>query len=343
MSAQPWHTQHYRPADEASVLGLLNEVFTIDSMDEHWWRWKYELNPAGDPIRRVAEAQGKIVGLRAFIPWRFEVQGDSVVGYQAVDTVTHPVYQRRGVFTQLTQEALIEARRQGAAFIFNFPVYASLQGYLKMGWHKVAEIRWLIKVVDLPRLIFDALLSKQVSAVRPLNCDPESAGRRSELMACLRNAGQLWRQMGHGKPIVPFRDSAFLEWRYGLHPWFDYQLISAGKNSKDGGYIVYRAGRRRGRREALLMDFVVPLGDDETARHLVTKAELAAKKARISYLATIIPKKTTQYHALRRAGFFPVPRKKIFFVVLPLDGRYSPEFLTCFDNWHLTLGDLDTL
>ena len=55
MSTQRWNSRPYSPADEVPVLALLNEVFTSDPiMDENWWRWKYALNPAGDPIRRVA-------------------------------------------------------------------------------------------------------------------------------------------------------------------------------------------------------------------------------------------------------------------------------------------------
>ena len=57
---------------------------------------------------------------------------------RAVDTATHPDFQRRGIFRLLTRPGSKWRAEQGLDLIFNSPNEKSGAGYLTMGWQK----RW---------------------------------------------------------------------------------------------------------------------------------------------------------------------------------------------------------
>ena len=46
----------------------------------------------------VQEDNGRIVGVRAFMQWRWVQEGKVYKALRAVDTATHPDYQGKGIF-----------------------------------------------------------------------------------------------------------------------------------------------------------------------------------------------------------------------------------------------------
>ena len=87
----------------------------------------------------IAESDGRIVGLRAFMRWRFLSESRVLRAVRAVDTATHPDHQGHGIFSKLTREAL-EVLRADTDLVFNTPNDKSLPGYLKLGWVEVGTI-----------------------------------------------------------------------------------------------------------------------------------------------------------------------------------------------------------
>ena len=110
-----------------------------------FFRWKHLENPFGRSFMLVAEADGRIVGLRAFMRWEFVAGDRRFRAVRAVDTATHPDHQGKGIFSRLTLEAL-DALRDQADFVFNTPNEKSLPGYLKMGWQVVGRVPIRIRV-----------------------------------------------------------------------------------------------------------------------------------------------------------------------------------------------------
>ena len=103
------------------------------------FRWKHLENPFGPSFMLGAEHEGRLVGLRAFMRWRFTALGDRLEAARAVDTATHPDYQGMGIFTRLTL-ALLEVIDGHVDLVFNTPNAKSGPGYLKMGWSEVGRL-----------------------------------------------------------------------------------------------------------------------------------------------------------------------------------------------------------
>lgn len=107
---------------------------------EALWRWKHLSNPFGKSPVLLAEEEGRIVGVRAFMNWGFSQNGQPLKGQRAVDTAVHPDFQGRGIFSKLTQKLVDKSRLEGVDFIFNTPNSYSTPGYLKLGWEKWARL-----------------------------------------------------------------------------------------------------------------------------------------------------------------------------------------------------------
>src|SRR5262249_51191081 len=128
-------------ADLPAILELLRLSMGRDSDDRFsaLFRWKHLDNTFGRSPMWVACDDERIVGLRTLMRWEFERDGETVRCVRAVDTATHPDYQGRGIFKQLTLAALPELERDGVQFVFNTPNTQSRPGYIKMGWTEIGR------------------------------------------------------------------------------------------------------------------------------------------------------------------------------------------------------------
>src|SRR6478736_1311829 len=118
----------YEDRDEPAVLSLLQASLgggPAGSRPGEFFRWKHLRSPFGPSYMLVAEADGRLVGLRAFMRWRFVAGDVTLHAMRAVDTATHPEFQGRGIFSALTRRALDDLRGQ-ADLIFNTPNEKSL-------------------------------------------------------------------------------------------------------------------------------------------------------------------------------------------------------------------------
>lgn len=110
-------------------------------VSEEIWNYKHIDNPFGKSIVLLAEEEGKLAGVRAFMRWKWQKKEKIYSCLRAVDTATHPNFRGRGIFKQLTLKAVEIAKAEGDHFVFNTPNDQSRPGYLKMGWEQAGEIR----------------------------------------------------------------------------------------------------------------------------------------------------------------------------------------------------------
>lgn len=126
-----------RKEDLPEMIALLKQSLgeSLVPKSEEYFIWKHEQNPFGKSKILLAREDGKIVGLRAFMYWRWVSGSEDIVAVRAVDTATDPAYQGKGIFKKLTLQAVDECKKEGVGLVFNSPNPISMQGYLKMGWY----------------------------------------------------------------------------------------------------------------------------------------------------------------------------------------------------------------
>ena len=122
--------------DLPQIIALLKQSIgeVLTPKTEAYFLWKHEKNPFGKSKVLLAVEDNKIIGLRAFMRWRWVSWQQTILAVRAVDTATDPEYQGKGIFKTLTLQALEECKAEGVDMIFNSPNPVSMQGYLKMGW-----------------------------------------------------------------------------------------------------------------------------------------------------------------------------------------------------------------
>ena len=97
-------------ADRPAVLELI-ELSLAGGPTGHrsteFFDWKHLSNVFGPSLGLVAtDDADRLVGLRLFMRWRFEVAGRTIEAARPVDTATHPDHRGKGIFRMLTMAAL---------------------------------------------------------------------------------------------------------------------------------------------------------------------------------------------------------------------------------------------
>jgi GNAT superfamily N-acetyltransferase len=290
---------------ETPFLRRTRELFT----------WKHFDNPFGRSLLLVAEGEGRIAGLRAFMRWDLATpEGEVLRCVRAVDTATHPDFQRLGIFRRLTLAALEEATAAGIDMVFNTPNPKSGAGYLSMGWVEVGDLgvmvapgRGLISAMAAPDVLPD---------VGDYLIDPSPA---VDLTASDRPA------QGLRTPRTP----DYLAWRFNAHPTARYYRIDARSST-----AVVRPNVRSGRRELVLSDVFGP----EPA----TAIAAVHRRNRAAYVAGWFNAGSPERRAAVRRGMVPIPGvKTLKLVARPL--RSLPVDVTSLAVWDFASSDLELL
>jgi GNAT superfamily N-acetyltransferase len=330
---RPWADE-----DEPEVLELLNTVLG-SGLSGRWsseiFRWKHFDNPFGRSFLFVAKAGGNVVGLRAFMQWRFDVGNRTLRAVRAVDTATHPHYQRRGVFSELTREAL-EHVRDSADLVFNTPNANSLPGYLKLGWQSVGETPVAVRVRR--PLRFLAGLSSVRQPLEAPSAGPAGAAETAaEALSNDPMVSAFLQEAARPSPrLSTARDVDYLRWRYGSQPVFDYRAVRVHRNGRLSGLAIFRLARRGRLLESRLLDLITGPGDRRSVSTLLRRV---ARAASVDHLVcSSLPGAQPGPEVRRRAGFVRMPSRTTL-VVRPF-APIAPD-PTDLGSWALSLGDLE--
>jgi GNAT superfamily N-acetyltransferase len=329
------NVRRYEDRDESAVLELLTASLgggPAGVRSPGFFRWKHLENPFGHSLMLVAESQGRIVGLRAFMRWEFATRVRTVRAVRAVDTATHPEHQGRGIFSRLTLEAL-ELLREDADLVFNTPNEKSLPGYLKMGWRIVGRIPVRVRVrrpITFVRGIRSVTSEASEVAYRLQASSPGSAFPDESGIGRLLDAGD-----GDAR-LTTARSAAYLRWRYSEAPFLAYRAVSECDGSGLRGIAWFRV-RPRGRlREAAVADVLVRRGDVRTAARLLRRI---ARSVPVDHLTCSFAAGSAPAQASTRAGFLSAPVGPTL-VVRAISEDVDPDPFEV-RSWALSLGDVE--
>jgi predicted N-acetyltransferase YhbS len=326
----PIRTRPMEDGDVPAIVRLLDEALGpapggVDRRE--LFEWKHLRNPFGRSIALVAEADGTVVGFRSFMRWRLAgaAGARALAAVRAVDTATSPTMQRRGIFSQLTSEALAACEAEGVAMVFNTPNDRSRPGYLKMGWRVVAVWPLWVKPRRPDRLVGAALR-------RDLRAGPGVAAPPASSLIPARQALSAERAPRGLEPEVlhTARSLEYLRWRYAEGP-MSYHVLTRG-----GATVIARL-RSRGRlREVVVCEALAADGARDDLRELlrILPHEAGADHA-VAHLGAGWPGRDE----LWRAGYVRLPRAGITFTVRPVSAS-EPDPLHA-ASWSLALGDLE--
>jgi GNAT superfamily N-acetyltransferase len=261
---------------------------------------------------------------------------------RAVDTATHPAYQRRGIFSTLTRQAITDLTEEGVHFIFNTPNQRSLPGYLKLGWQVVATWPLYVKPLRPVRMGIRRLgLGAGPPPVEQFEAFfgpglvpwPVFFDRYGEATGHLVD---IWESRRTQAGLRTPRTLDYLQWRYGQHPHQTYGVCPYETPAGLAGFAVVRPNVRYGWQEIVVTDIFLAESSPQAGRSLLKNL---AGQAKGDYLVAHFAEKTLEQTLLKQNGFFRLPRQGMTFTVRALNLPW-PDIVDP-GNWDLTLGDLE--
>jgi GNAT superfamily N-acetyltransferase len=313
----------YDDADAPRVLELLQASFgdwpgprvAASDRPADFFRWKHADNPHGPSFIVLAEDEGQLVGMRAYMPWRLSADGAETTAVQAVDLATHPDHRGKGVNTQLTKHA-IPILRETKPFAFGLPNDLSRSQSRKVGWRLVGRVPVWVRI----RRPLNVALGLRSMRSAPRGGAPAvDAPSAAEVLASAEG-----RELAAGADRYSTRaDLDYLRWRY--QPFLaDYRAVS-----EPGGIAIFHLTQRGRLLEGTVCDVLTEQGDRATAAQLLRQV---ARAAPFDYLTTGAP----QPRFVRS----PVAGRPLG--VTPYRDGVQPD-PTDLGSWALTLGDLQRL
>ena len=309
--------------DRASILDLFRAALEWQAGDpnEELFEWKHRHNAFGESPSWVALDGDRIVGFRTFMRWRFaDDEGKTYSAVRAVDTVTAPDYQGRGIFRRLTLQGVAELTLAGDRLVFNTPNVQSRPGYLKMGWSVVRHLP--VGMLPAGARGVTRMLNARVPA--KLWSEPTTAGLPAGELLADRAVGEQLLRHAPSRGFRTDRTPDYLAWRTALAP-LHYRVMPVSKGDWAEGAIIFRVRRRGPALEAAVIEQLVP--------NRLTGAKLVARMLRETGADYAIGLRTGP-----AAGLVPVPLPGFgpILTTRPLAG--SPPAVR---DWTLTLGDIE--
>lgn len=94
-----------------------------------------------DPIGFIASENDLTIGVYLIFPY-FTIHEDKrILIAQSGDTMTHPDFQKKGIFQQLFEKTAEKAKSLGVRYIYGFPNKNSYHGLKKFGWSVDSEMQ----------------------------------------------------------------------------------------------------------------------------------------------------------------------------------------------------------
>jgi GNAT superfamily N-acetyltransferase len=327
------------PEDTLSILDLVRRSLGEGKVPRQrdYWEWKHFENPFGATPCLLAESEGRLVGLRAFMRWTWRAAGVTVPAVRAVDTATHPEWRGRGIFTRLTLALVDQVRAEGTAMVFNTPNAQSRPGYLKMGWESLGHTPLWVRPLG-PRRMIRALLSRssgsgELDRTRTAGAAVSNLLEEPALSRFLDGLTGAWDRFS--TPLT----SSYLRWRYSAVPGFEYRALWS-LDGEEGAALVFRVKSRKTLAELRLCQVLIGSGDRSRRIGRDLLRSLASDVDAVFATAMAAPG-TPARRVLLRAGFVPATRSGPIMTVRPLAAMINGLDPRRRSAWDLSIGDLE--
>jgi GNAT superfamily N-acetyltransferase len=307
--------------DLSSIVQLLKAALgdhsSVKSIE--YWRWKHIENPFGQSPVLLAEENGKLIGVRAMMQWRWKEGSISYKSLRAVDTATLPQYQGKGIFKKLTLQMVENAKKEGFDFIFNTPNKISIIGYLKMGWVELGRIPVLMRpVFSMKR--FDALLFEEK--------------HKTLLQLNLMNAPKIFTT---GKGMHTDVDPDWLSWRYQRCPVKKYICDQSNEDSNS----LWLFASVRNHTWGIELRICSYLFSNTFSSSQLFKQSTKLAKSLGCNAVTIAGLQEVPSYQYLRFGFLPITKMSLKFTLRHLNSESLIIQMKQKSNWYLNSGDIE--
>jgi len=318
-----WDCRDYQSDDEYQILNLYEEV-NNRKMALEYWRWRYSKSPFGKGIIKLVFADGKLIGHYAVTPMDILFNNKPLRAVFSLHTMTHPGFQRRGIFTFLAEEVYKRCQSEGFSFVYGFPNENSYHGFInKLGWMGFGQM---------------SSLEKKLYAMTNAT---SKDGNVHEIDKFDDRVNVLWNTVKAGYRIIVPRTKDYLNWRFAEHPTIEYpRYIIMSGNSELSGYMILKVYKKGDEAKGHIVD-MLSVDDEHTVKSLLNSAYDYFIRKGIGNLSCWIPERCFCARIFREEGFVSKEFDVNFGVRIFEKADKSLKSIEQLDNWHLTMSDVD--
>lgn len=286
-------------------------------VDEKYFLWKYRENPAGEEVAFEALHEGKVAGFYGVIPEFYTINGVKTTIHQSMDTMTHPDYQKRGLFTKLarmTYDYIFETEKRinliGIAGITSFYGFVN-----KLDWQNILKINYLFSY----RGLFKA----------------KNLLKRKEWLQCRRinrfdaSFNEFFSKKEKRAKIYKLYNDEILNWKICSNPVKKFDCLEISGDEEIIGYCIYRV-EESGRCQIYYLDFLHP---DIEEKYLSSFLAELYEKTKSHSIFTWQPVDQRKNANFIRCGFLVNPYSKGPYSYKPPLIVYSRERFINQVNW----------
>ena len=333
--------------EKATLMAFLSSYLSPDA-DEARYEWLYCKNPEGMArVWVVCESRtGMIIGVAAAFPRRIHCGGKEVRGYVLGDFCIHPDHRSLGPALALQKRSLEDLSGEGAGFVFDFPSTSMLAIYKRLRIEPQESVIRFAKPLRADRQIRQRIPSK--AAGRTLAVAANAAFR-------LRDAGlgrsNAWTISEETEPcgeeftlatqrwvprmgLCARRNADYLNWRFLQHPQRRYQFLTARKDGRLCGFLIYHwAGE-----DATVVDL---LGEEDAVCKALLVETIAIMRGNgVNTVSAPFLSSHAGREILEDCGFKPRESTPVILLTLPwAANRQVDQGANC---WYLTHGDRES-
>jgi GNAT superfamily N-acetyltransferase len=318
-----WSCRDYQGSDEHQILTLYREVNKND-MAFRYWQWRYIESPFGTGIIKLLFDNDKLIGHYAVTPMDIQVSNNLVKAAFSLHTMTHPSFQKQGIFTFLAEEVYKKCQSKGFKFVYGFPNENSYHGFTtKLGWLGFGKINSLEKDIDVK--------AKRTSKAENIY----------EIERFDDRVNTLWDRVKAGYRVIVPRTKDYLNWRFVEHPTVKYpKYIITAKGSEILGYMILKVYTKGEQVKGHIID-VLCVDDRDVVRKLLDCAYAYFVEKGIVNLSCWMSDNCFCAQILKEEGFVTREFETHFGVRTFNKEDKSLRVVEQFGNWHLTMGDSD--
>jgi hypothetical protein len=333
--------------ERTTLIAFLSKYLSPNA-DEARYEWLYCKNPEGKARVWVAcELEtGKVIGVSAAFPRRIHRGRDLVRGYILGDFCIHPDFRSLGPALALQRRSLEDLSMEGAGFVFDFPSTSMVAIYKRLRIQpRESSIRFA-KPLRADRQIQKRVTNKAAGRTLAIAANAvlrlRDAGlRRSnvwtiaeETSSCGEEFTHAFQQWAPRMGICAHRSADYLNWRFLQHPQRRYQILTARKDGRLRGYLIYhRAGE-----DATIVDLFAE--EDEISKAILVETIAIARRSGVNTLSAPFLQAQGSRQILEDCGFQPRESSPVVVLALPWEGNRQTDQGA--GRWYLTHGDRES-
>ncbi len=253
--------------DGPAINDLYNRAFHQNRSFEAYL-WKYWENPAGPPFGILAreKGSGKYLSTSTGVRKRVWVEGREVPGILMCETSSDPDARGGGRLFKSVMQGFGVAVNDEEGIVWSNGGQSSDEaikiGKRWFGFQIVLElVCWEFVLSLKPALthrlgsFFGSLFSRCLDPIYRLRWKRQPSPLEFEEVSEFNHEfDSLWEQYRNLYPVVFWRDSKTLNWRYVQNPFWPHRILTARRDGRLVGYLVWREWELEGVKMATVLD-----------------------------------------------------------------------------------------